>query len=446
MTEATPDGLQDNLHELTGIINWLKGRAVPVVNLEAGHSLEDLMPLKDILKDARLVGLGEATHGTREFFQFKHRLVEFLAKEMDFTVFALEASYAACVKINDYVLYGQGDPAKALAGQGFWTWDTEEILDMIKWMREYNLTQPDSRKIRFYGYDVQNVNIAIDLVLDYVSKVAPEYSEKASLALSAVSELQRDPHSKQGNTDPARKAEAVQRLYELVGILGMHRSRFIRKTSTAEFTQVLQNARVCLQYMESYGKPVSGTDGFMLRDLYMAENIEYIAKCVEPEAKIAVWAHNGHIFTGQYLESIKSMGGLLREMFSDEYYALGFSFFSGKVQSRDFSDPDVPGDLEEFSVPASRPGTVDWCLAETGIDNFIVDFRRPEIPPEARLWLETPRPMKSIGAGYIPDSRSEDFDQLVSPNCYDGLVFISRSSRARPTPTGMRKSGRWARE
>ena len=133
-------------------------------------------------------------------------------------------------------------------------------------------------------------------------------------------------------------------------------------------------------------------------------------------------------------------------MFGGRVLRAGFSFYSGTVQSRNFSNPEVPGDLEEFTVPASLPGTVDWCLAETGIENFIVDFRLPEIPPEAKLWLKTPRPMKSIGAGYIPDAKPEEYDQIVAPNCYDGLVFISRSSRARPTPTGMRKAGMWARE
>src|SRR5690606_10323372 len=134
---------------------------------------EDLQPLKDVLKDVRVVGLGEATHGSREFFQMKHRLTEFLVREMGFTAFLLEASYAACLNIDAYVMRGEGDRAAALASQGFWTWDTEEVTDLIEWMRAYNEQQPDEKKVRFLGYDVQRVNEGITFLRDYLGKVAP---------------------------------------------------------------------------------------------------------------------------------------------------------------------------------------------------------------------------------------------------------------------------------
>src|SRR5262245_851007 len=95
------------------VIDWLKKNAIPIKSVEAGNGSVDLQPLKQILADARVVGLGEATHGTREFFQFKHRMVEFLVREMNFNVFAIETSYAGCLKVNDYVTGGKVGRAEA---------------------------------------------------------------------------------------------------------------------------------------------------------------------------------------------------------------------------------------------------------------------------------------------------------------------------------------------
>src|SRR6266540_48671 len=101
------------------VIRWLQQNAIPIQHIEAGHGFADLQPLKTLLQDVKVVGLGETTHGTREFFQFKHRLLEFLVTEMDFTAFAIEASYASCQPINDFVLHGTGDLAAVLTGPGY---------------------------------------------------------------------------------------------------------------------------------------------------------------------------------------------------------------------------------------------------------------------------------------------------------------------------------------
>ena len=114
--------------------------------------------------DARIVGLGESTHGTREIFQMKHRLFEFLVGgKWASPSSASRPSYPDCIAINDYVLRGEGDPVVALNGQGFWTWDTEEVLGLIKWMRAYNEDPSHEAKLFFYGYDMQNFTPAGDV-------------------------------------------------------------------------------------------------------------------------------------------------------------------------------------------------------------------------------------------------------------------------------------------
>ena len=125
--------------------------AIPLAGVDAGSGFTDLGPLRRVWQGTRVVALGEASHGTSEFFRMKHRLVEFLATEMGFSVFAIEASMPEAFRLNDYVLRGEGDPKEMLRGMYFWTWNTQEVLDMIEWMRTFNAS--GKGKIQFLGFE-----------------------------------------------------------------------------------------------------------------------------------------------------------------------------------------------------------------------------------------------------------------------------------------------------
>ena len=131
----------------------MRQNAIPLETVEAGHGFADLQPLGQIVGNARIVELGEATHGTREFFQLKHRIIEYLAAQKGFTIFSIEANMPEAYRLNDYVLHGVGDPRQLLGGMYFWTWNTQEVLDMILWMREFN--QSGKGHIEFTGFDMQ---------------------------------------------------------------------------------------------------------------------------------------------------------------------------------------------------------------------------------------------------------------------------------------------------
>ena len=118
--------------ETEKVTKWFTSRAIPLKSVDDKESFSDLKPFKQVLRGVRIVGLGEETHGTHEFFQLKRRLIQFLVKEAGFTVFAMELSYAASVDINEYVLNGKGDRNKLLARQGLWAWDTEEVAEVIE--------------------------------------------------------------------------------------------------------------------------------------------------------------------------------------------------------------------------------------------------------------------------------------------------------------------------
>ena len=168
------------------ILGWIRGSAIPITTVEAGNGFADLEPLRRVIGDARIVSLGEATHGTREFFQLKHRLLEFCISELGFTIFGIEASYPECLRVNDYVLHGIGNPAGTLAGTRFWTWDTEEVLALIQWMRTWNATH--ERQVKFYGFDMQFPTEAALGILDYFKRVAPQTATSSEAALWPLSD------------------------------------------------------------------------------------------------------------------------------------------------------------------------------------------------------------------------------------------------------------------
>jgi erythromycin esterase-like protein len=156
------------------VVEWIGAHAVRLQTPEAGHGFADMQPLKKMIGDARIVSLGEATHGTREFFQLKHRMLEFLATEMGFTIFSIEANMPEAYRLNDYVLNGKGDPTELIKGMYFWTWDTQEVLDMVRWMREFN--KSGKGRVQFTGFDMQTPDVAADIVRDFVDKNDAEYA------------------------------------------------------------------------------------------------------------------------------------------------------------------------------------------------------------------------------------------------------------------------------
>jgi erythromycin esterase-like protein len=178
------------------LTEWIRAHAIPLQTVEAGHGFNDLRPLAKVVGDARFVALGEATHGTREFFQLKHRLIEFLARQKGFTIFSIEANMPEAYRLNDFVLNGNGDAKQLLKGLYFWTWDTEEVLAMILWMREFN--RSGKGRIEFTGFDMQNANLSMEIVRAFVKEHDPSYLDTLNHTYAQVVDLQ-----KTGNGQPA---------------------------------------------------------------------------------------------------------------------------------------------------------------------------------------------------------------------------------------------------
>jgi len=178
--------------KLNAVQSWITQHAIPLKTVNPQGPLDDLEPLRQIVGTASIVGLGEATHGSHEFFTMKHRLLEFLVEKMGFTMFSLEGDWSTGEQMNRYVLTGQGD-VRALPPQLLgMDYNTQEMLALVQWMRAYNADPHHVQKVRFAGFDDQGVEtITFDQVTQYLRTVDPTSAAKVALSIKGSVQIPR---------------------------------------------------------------------------------------------------------------------------------------------------------------------------------------------------------------------------------------------------------------
>jgi erythromycin esterase len=433
----TPDQYAERLAavkaKLEDVKNWLASNAIRLSDVEAGHGFDDMLPLKKVIGQARLVALGEATHGTREFFQLKHRMLEFLVSEMGFTVFGIEATMPEAFDVNEFVLTGKGDPARALAGLYFWTWDTEEVLEMILWMRNYNADPHHEKKVKFYGFDAQVPTRAARVTLEFFSKVGTELPAGTKAVLSSLANPLHARSFDPLETDTKKRAvtDAVQHVLD---ILDRQREQFVERTGAGEWAIARQHAQVLAQSL-AVRNPKDQTAASRARDRAMADNIRWILEHEGPGTKMVVWAHNGHVAKAA-IGGWESMGHNLRKMYGPDMIVLGFAFNQGSFQAVEL--PLGAGRLRPFQVTGAPEGSLDAMLAASGLSRAAIDLRAIPKDGPIRDWFEKPRATRSIGAVYNEQTPEVSFAQSSVPEIYDGLLFVERTTSARPNRAGER--------
>ena len=389
-----------------GHIDWLRRSAIPVTTPVAGNGFADLQPLKNLIGDARIVALGEATHGTKEFFQMKHRLVEFLATEMGFTYFAIEANMPEAYKVNEYVLTGQGDPAELLEGMYFWTWNTQEVLDMILWMREFNAS--GRGRIQFTGFDMQVSRVSAENVRTFLAQAEPDYLPTANAAFARVAAAERRRRATAADVAAARS---------VFDHLSAQRDVYLQTIPREQVDWAIQNARLVVQTAESLA-------GIMSRDQSMAANVEWILDQAPAGSKIVLWAHNAHV-----AKDPTWMGHYLDQRYGDDMYVLGFAFAEGSYNAY---GPNPAGGTQLTSHQASPPipGSLESFLGAAGIPRYILDLRYLDEEEAPWIWFGKPRKFRLIGSTNISCS----YTPVVAADEYDGLIWLNPSSPSQLLP------------
>jgi erythromycin esterase len=410
------------------VVAWVKKHAIPLKSAEAGNGFEEMQPLREVVGKARVVALGEATHGTREFFQLKHRMLEFLVEEMGFTVFAIEANWSESLALNDYVLHGNGDPKEGLAGIYFWTWNTEEVLELIEWMRRYNADPEHERKLKFYGFDMQYSTVAAKAVLAFLREVDPEFAEQSAAVLQPA--LQERPMQSVAKLEKEDRQALQDGSEQLLARFDARREDWSSKAGEREWVIARQHAVVVQQAVEMY----LGTSSFNVRDRSMAANIEWILETEPPGTRVVAWAHNGHVARSSR-SGMEPMGMSLDHSLGEDYVVFGFVFNRGSFQAIDWTEGQgKPGGLREHTVGPAPEENIGAAFARTGWPIFAFDLRSREGREPLPKWFDVPHPMREIGAIFLGEETMSNPVKLTG--VYDALLFVDETTRAQPVKRG----------
>jgi erythromycin esterase len=382
---------------------WLKENAVHLNTIEAGSGFDDMQPLKTIIGDARIVALGESAHCNGSFSRAKHRIVEFLVTDMDFTVFAIEATFPGALELNDYILTGEGDPERALGALVYAAWNTEEILTMIKWMRQYNSTH--EKKVKFYGFDVRVAGGSAKAIYNYLRKIkgTNDYDKLLSNLINpwTAQKFRQSPKEE--------KYSAKEEIENLITYLENKKPVLNKKTPSEQKIQehkqwslVVQHARVLRQYIEFRSLLPNRSKATDFRDKNMAENVRWLAD-YEKGAKIILWAANAHVMT---TPGSGCMGSYLRQSFGKDMVVFGL------LCNRN-SEGLLPDDTDQG--PGAPKGSVEALLTEAGLDMAVVDLR--SLPKGAvSKYFNAPRKTGPIA--------------FLLPSAYDAILFIESTVTA----------------
>ena len=382
-------------------LQWIDENAIPIATTDPASDHVDLMSLKEMIGESRIVALGEATHGTSEFFKMKHRIVRYLAEEMGFTVFAIEANMPEARAMNAYVLTGEDDPKKALSGLYFWTWDTSEVLAMIEWMKDFNLS--GKGRIEFYGFDMQFPDVAMENVREFVEKADPEFAASLEENYKQINEILQAMRNTRDRSkvDFKKWFDAAKKVNEH---LEARRDFYAESFDTLKVDWAIQDALVVLQAVEA------NMQGKRSRDESMADNLDWILAHTPPGTKVVTWAHNGHV--SKSLGTFKSMGHYLSERHRDDMIVFGFAFHSGEYTAVGNKGIAV------YSTSPSEPGSVEWFFKSSGIPRLILDLREVSRGGKGAAWLMQELDFRSIGAmamehAFSPRTITKEFDVLI---------------------------------
>ena len=403
------------------VVAELKQRAVPLDTAEPGGKHGDLAAFGKAVGEARIVALGEATDGTREFFQLKHRLMEYLVNEKGFTVFALEANWPESLAVDRYIKTGEGSAKTALASMYFWTWNTEEVLDLIEWMRSYNQAPGKHPLLSFTSFDMQMAHVAGPMALEYLGRYSPEDVQAAAETYTEAQML--DTRRVQIYDDQAKaladRAAAVLRVFDL------KRTAMVAASSQEAWREARQAAVVVYQSctMRIPGK------GPSYRDEAMTDNVEWFRQ-IHPNEKIVLWAHNSHVSFGPSSDSMKTMGARLREKYGKQMYVVGFAFRQGRLRAVGLENGKSTK-LSIYNAAPSPEGSGDAILSAAGLPLFFLDMATLPAGGQLSNWLAGTHLFHNVSANWVVGNADSNLEPQALSKLYDGLIFVEESHPAR---------------
>jgi erythromycin esterase len=405
-------------------------RATPLITAEplgsgAGAG-PDLDRVAAIVGTARVVGLGESTHGTREFFLVKHRLLEHLVTRLGFRAFAVEANQLAVERINRYVTGGPG-PAAAVMRAMFAVWQTEEMLGLVEWIRGYNAAHP-AVPVRFVGYDMQDHQVPVDTLRAFLQRADPSLVGRVD---TLTGEYRAERFWSTPHQPDSTRARWHRQAVTLVDDVSARREGWLqRSTNAADSTAVhwaVQSANLIRQ-----AAMVNATQNSPDHDSLMAANLDWALRTLLLGQRVVVWAHDVHVSHGGdralSFNGGAQLGAHLKHTYRHDYRAFSLLTYRGDyTATRTFSDHRMIAAKGTEGPAGSLEAELHGLPRAAGTVGWVVDVRSDRADPRDR-WLWTPRPIRHIG--YAAYDYGFELN-AVFPVDFDGIVFIDQSSPSR---------------
>jgi erythromycin esterase-like protein len=414
---------------------------------ESAHPLtgvhEDYDPLMKVISDARYVLLGEASHGTHEFYRERARITKQLILEKGFTTVAVEADWPDAYQINRYVL-GEADGAASIDSlEGFkrfptWMWRNADVLDFIGWLRQHNDALPQkATKVGFYGLDLYSLHASIEAVLGYLDKIDPEAAKRARYRYACFEHFGEDTqaygYAASFGLSNSCEREVIEQLSEMQRRASELAKRDGR-VSADEFFYAEQNARLVKNAEHYYRTMFQGrVSSWNLRDRHMAETLHALVAHLEEQnrnPKVVLWAHNSHLGDARATDMGKggelNVGQLVRERYGRESVSIGFTTYSGTVTAA--SNWDTPA--ERKRIRPAFPDSYEALFHEVQLPGFLLNLREDN---ETIVGLRKQRLERAIGVIYRPETeRVSHYFHARLPDQFDALLHFDETRAVEP--------------
>jgi erythromycin esterase-like protein len=423
--------------------------------LDALHPLTgtpaDFDPILDRIGDAHVVLLGEASHGTHEFYRIRAAITKRLIAERGFTAVAVEGDWPDVYRINRYVrgMSIDADAEEALGDfERFprWMWRNADVLDFVGWLRAHNDALPDgTTRTGMYGLDLYAMHRSMAVVLDYLRQVDPEAAERARDRYACFDHFGEDPqeygYAASRGLAPSCEADVVAQLVEMQRAAGEYARRDGRLAADALFFAE-QSARL-VRNAEQYYRAMfsSRVSSWNLRDMHMAETLDALRGHLAQgqAARVVVWAHNSHLGDARATEMGQggelNLGQLSRQRYGRDAVLVGFSTYQGTVTAANNWD-EAP---QRMRVRPALPDSYERLFHETGVGDFSIILGRGSAADEV---LSVPRLQRAIGVIYRPRTeRLSHYFHTVLPDQFDAVLHYDNTRAVEP----LERTAQWER-
>ncbi|WP_245964550.1 erythromycin esterase family protein [Rufibacter immobilis] len=415
---------EDELREPQQETNFLAGQVHPL------QDTDDLDPILAEIGNSQYVLIGEASHGTSEFYTWRANLTKRLIQEKGFTVVTVEGDWPAAYILNQYV-QGQRNGTAQQALQAFqrwptWMWANQEVATFSEWLRQHNQSLPAAQKAGFYGMDVYSLWESLAEVRAYLETEAPAIAHLAREAQNCLAPFNQD--EQQYAQATARGTSCAAPLQALLEAVQAHRASQPANDEAAFNAE--QNALVAVNGERYYYQMIrSDVTSWNVRDRHMQETVNRLVAHRGNSTKVVAWAHNTHVGDARYTDmagaGMVNIGQLLREQHAGAgVYLVGFGTYQGQV----IASTQWGGAVRAMSVPPARVNSWEDLLHRFSVQDKLLLLRELQSSPEAMQ----SRGHRAIGVTYNPAAEGGNYVPTVLPRRYDAFLYIDQTKALTP--------------